>query len=611
MNLFTNMRIHCTLIIILNLLFVLRHEVFSQNGSWEEAKKKKSATLDLYWFVSQPFIYKDKSDKLTGLEVEIFQEFKKHLESTHQIDLSLNWIESKSFDNILTDIEGSKKPNSFGVSAFSITEERRKKINFTQAYLSDVVVLVSSEGSPIVRKLEEINNLMKDMTAITIKGTTYEKFLNNLKNQFKLNFKTKYINSDENILDAISQKENRFGFIDLPIYLMLIKNGGNLTRQNFFTIKGNGYAFIMPKKSDWTDVFNDFLQDPKTKAKVADISAKYLGLELYKFMEGIYDEENLRASILTKEKELQLEQLKNTNLMLEKEKNTRLTYIIIAIVTTVLLAIIILLFYKEQKASKMLSRKNKQIELQQDSIKRKNEQLYNRNLQLTSLNEEKNNLVKILAHDLRSPINQITGLLDILKMSHKSFNDEEEKIIFQAKDSAQRLNQMISKILDFDALEGNRMKVMPEEIEVKEILNTVEKELKVTANKKDTSIHYHYNKNILFKSDHLFLTQILENIIVNAIKFSNAGSEIIVEAQKLKNKIVFSVKDQGPGLTEEDKSLIFKKFQKLSAQPTAGENSTGLGLSIVKKYVDLLNGEVWVESEEGKGSTFYVALPIS
>jgi signal transduction histidine kinase len=611
MNLFTNMRIHCTLIIILNLLFVLPHEVFSQNGSWEEAKKKKSATLDLYWFVSQPFIYKDKSDKLTGLEVEIFQEFKKHLESTHQIDLSLNWIESKSFDNILTDIEGSKNPNSFGVSAFSITEERRKKINFTQAYLSDVVVLVSSEGSPIVRKLEEINNLMKDMTAVTIKGTTYEKFLNNLKNQFKLNFKTKYINSDENILDAISQKENRFGFIDLPIYLMLIKNGGNLTRQNFFTIKGNGYAFIMPKKSDWTDVFNDFLQDPKTKAKVADISAKYLGLELYKFMEGIYDEENLRASILTKEKELQLEQLKNTNLMLEKEKNTRLTYIIIAIVTTVLLAIIILLFYKEQKASKMLSRKNKQIELQQDSIKRKNEQLYNRNLQLTSLNEEKNNLVKILAHDLRSPINQITGLLDILKMSHKSFNDEEEKIIFQAKDSAQRLNQMISKILDFDALEGNRMKVMPEEIEVKEILNTVEKELKVTANKKDTSIHYHYNKNILFKSDHLFLTQILENIIVNAIKFSNAGSEIIVEAQKLKNKIVFSVKDQGPGLTEEDKSLIFKKFQKLSAQPTAGENSTGLGLSIVKKYVDLLNGEVWVESEEGKGSTFYVALPIS
>ena len=105
------------------------------------------------------------------------------------------------------------------------------------------------------------------MTAVTIKGTTYEKFLNNLKNQFKLNFKTKYINSDENILDAISQKENRFGFIDLPIYLMLIKNGGNLTRQNFFTIKGNGYAFICLKKATGLMFLMTFYKTQKLKQK--------------------------------------------------------------------------------------------------------------------------------------------------------------------------------------------------------------------------------------------------------------------------------------------------------------------------------------------------------
>jgi signal transduction histidine kinase len=257
-----------------------------------------------------------------------------------------------------------------------------------------------------------------------------------------------------------------------------------------------------------------------------------------------------------------------------------------------------------------LSKKNKQIEQQQQSIQSKNEQLYNRNLQLTSLNEEKNNLVKILAHDLRSPINQITGLLDILKLSRTNFNKDEEKIIHQVQDSAQRLNQMISKILDFDALEGNRMKVMPEEIEAQELLRTIEKELKVVADRKSTTIYYQSEPKIKFKSDHLFLTQILENIIVNAIKFSEPGSEIIVKARKRQTKVIFSIQDQGPGLTEEDKVLIFNKFQKLSAKPTAGENSTGLGLSIVKKYVDLLNAEVWVESEEGKGSSFFIALPI-
>lgn len=383
------MKIRSTLIIFLSLLIAIQNLVAAQNRSWEDALNKKSATLDLHWFVSKPFIYKDNSGEITGLEVEIFQEFKKYLETNHQIDINLNWIESKSFNSILIDIETSKKPNCFGVSAFSITEERKQKLKFTEAYLSDVAVLVSSEGTPIVRTLEEINDLMKGMTAVTIEGTTYEKFLNNLKEQFNLNFNTKYIKSDENILDAISQAENRFGFIDLPIYLMLIKNGGNLTRQNFFTVKGNGYAFIMPKSSDWNDIFNDFLEDPKIKAKLANISAKYLGLELYKFMEGIYEEENLRASILTKEKELQLEQLRNTNLLLEKEKNTQLTYIIIAIVTSILLAIIFFMFYREQRASKILNRKNKQIELQQKSIQSKNEQLYNRNLQLTSLNEEK------------------------------------------------------------------------------------------------------------------------------------------------------------------------------------------------------------------------------
>ncbi|WP_375580558.1 ATP-binding protein [Marivirga tractuosa] len=604
------MKIQSSLLIVLSFIILLQSQLHAQSLSWEEAQKEGKATLDLHWYISNPFIYENKNGEPEGLEVEIIESFQSYVQENYQIDLKLNWIQSKSFNYILNEIALETKPNTLGVSAFSITEKRKEKVDFTNSYLSDVAVLVSSKGTPIVRTLGEINNMMEEMTAVTIKGTTYEQFILDLKKQLNLNFEILYIESDKNILDEISKADDRFGFIDLPIYLMLIKRGGTLTRQNFFTIKGNGYAFIAPPNSDWVSIFNEFLAEPKTTMKLATITSKYMGPELYNFIDGLYSEDNLGASILTKEKEIQLEQLKNTNLLLEKEKNTRTTYIIITVVVTILLGVIIALFYREQKISNLLSRKNKQIELQQNSIKSKNEQLYNRNLQLTSLNEEKNNLVKILAHDLRSPINQISGLLDILKLSHNTLTDDEEKIIHQAQDSALRLNQMISKILDFDALEGNRMKVMPEAIKVKELLKTVEEELKVTADKKNTRIHYQLKENIEFKSDHLFLTQILENIIVNAIKFSDPASEIFVSAEKKKDKVLFSIKDQGPGLTEEDKALIFKKFQKLSAQPTAGENSTGLGLSIVKKYVDLLNGEVWVESEKGKGSTFFVALPV-
>jgi signal transduction histidine kinase len=603
------MKIRCFLIISFNLILFSLDQLSAQTESWHQAQKQGEATLDLHWYISNPFIYKNQKGNPEGLEVEILESFQKYVQNNYSVNLKLNWNENESFNNIIEHISSDAKPNSLGVSAFSITEKRRKKVDFTDPYLSDVAVLVSSKGTPIVRTLGEINKMMANMTAVTIKGTTYEQFLLDLKKQLNLEFDILYIESDKNILEEISKAEDRFGFIDLPIYLMLIKRGGTLTRQNFFTIKGNGYGFIAPPNSDWIEIFNEFLADPKTSIKLANITSKYMGPELYNFIDGLYGQDNLGASILTKEKEIQLEQLRNANLLIEKEKNTRITYIVIAIVTTILLAIIIMLFYRKQKVAKILSRKNKQIERQQRSIQSKNEQLSNRNLQLTNLNEEKNNLVKILAHDLRSPINQITGLLDILKLSNKSFKEEDLKIIHQAQDSAQRLNQMITKILDFDALEGNRMKVILEEIEVKELFDSIEKELGVVANKKNIKIHYQSKKRILFQSDHLFLAQILENIIVNAIKFSDSGSSIFVEAKSQKGKVVFSVRDQGPGLTDEDKSLIFKKFQKLSAQPTAGENSTGLGLSIVKKYVDLLNGEVWVESEKGKGSTFFVALP--
>jgi signal transduction histidine kinase len=575
------MKIRSILVLFIGFLTITQQTTgYAQSKSWEEAKTTREATLDLHWYVSNPFIYKNKAGKAIGLEVEILESFQTYVKDNYQVDLKLNWLESKSFNSIIDQIASEKKPNCLGVSAFSITEKRKERVQFTDPYLSDVAVLVSSKGTPIVRTLGEINNMMQEMTAVTIKGTTYEQFLLNLQQQLNLNFDILYIESDKNILEEISKANDRFGFIDLPIYLMLIKKGGTLTRQNFFTTKGNGYAFIAPQNSDWVNVFNEFLAEPKTSLILANATSKYMGSELYNFIDKLYGEENLGTSILTKEKEIQLQQLKNTNLLLEKEKNTQTTYIIIAVITTILLGIIIILFYREQKISKLLSTKNKQIEKQQRSIQNKNEQLYNRNLQLTGLNEEKNNLVKILAHDLRSPINQITGLLDILRLSNKNFKKEDESIIYQAQDSAKRLNQMIAKILDFDALEGNRMKVMPEEIEAKEILDTIEKELQVAAEKKDITIKYQTKANLTFQSDHLFLTQILENIIVNAIKFSNRGSKIFVEAKDMKDQILFSIKDHGPGLTEEDKAVIFKKFQKLSAQPTAGENSTGLGLRL-------------------------------
>src|SRR5690606_20865488 len=106
--------------------------------------------------------------------------------------------------------------------------------------------------------------------------------------------------------------------------------------------------------------------------------------------------------------------------------------------------------------------------------------------------------------------------------------------------------------------------------------------------------------------DQFYTKHIFENLISNAIKFSPVGKNVYVHLYYEDEKLKVEIKDEGPGISPEDMKKIFRKYQKLSARPTAGERSTGLGLSIVKKYVDLMNGKVWCKSTLGQGSTFIV-----
>ncbi|MFT6963167.1 MAG: signal transduction histidine kinase [Flammeovirgaceae bacterium] len=106
--------------------------------------------------------------------------------------------------------------------------------------------------------------------------------------------------------------------------------------------------------------------------------------------------------------------------------------------------------------------------------------------------------------------------------------------------------------------------------------------------------------------DKTFGSQVFENLLSNAIKFSPTDKNIYINLVEKEGEFRAEIRDEGPGMSKEDMSKLFGKFQKLSARPTAGEKSTGLGLSIVKKYVEVMNGKVWCESELGEGASFVV-----
>ncbi|MDW3194838.1 MAG: ATP-binding protein [Cytophagales bacterium] len=575
--------------------------------SWEVAQTNKSAKLDIYWYVSRPFIYEDGNGNLTGIEYELIELFSEFLQEKYKVDLESNLIEAASFSNIMEEVNRATNPNVFGASAFSITPARQEVLQFTAPYLPDIAVLVSSQGSAIVQTPEEIEEMMHKMVAVTIAGTTYENFLSDLQQRLNLEFELMYIDSDQNVLDKISQAPNRFGYIDLPIYLMLIKRGGDLTRQNIFTIRGTGYGLIMPQNSDWDIPFNEFLNDTKYRTQIDAIFSEFLGPELFEFLEELETETQLGTSILTKEKELQLELIRNAQLRIAEQESYNRLLTAGTIFSLISGLIILWLFVRNKRTTLELVARKNEVENQQIALQEKSQQLIARNAGLIALNEEKNNFVRILAHDLRSPLSQIIGIADILAAEHKASDDTQKELLSKISEGGHRINEMIDKILNVEYLEGMNSPTVLEQVKIAPLLEEVAQRFASRAREKGIGISINNcDKDFELMSDHVLLLQILDNLMSNAIKFSPHNAQVTIAAQVNHQKLVFKVTDQGPGFSESDKTLMFNKFQKLSAQPTGNESSTGLGLSIVKRYVDELNGKISFETEVGKGTTFFV-----
>ena len=256
------------------------------------------------------------------------------------------------------------------------------------------------------------------------------------------------------------------------------------------------------------------------------------------------------------------------------------------------------------EANETISRMHHEVQKQQEEILHKNEELL-------ILNNEKNNLIGIVAHDLKSPLSQIKGLTSILKMSFETLDHDSRQLIELIEGSASRLMNMIIKILDVEAIESRKLNLNIERMELSSMLHAVTERFRDEAMQKSISLHPQIEAGIFINADKDYVDQVLQNLLSNAIKFSPKQRNIFVTLKNGdNNKAVCRIQDEGPGISDEDKKKLFGKYQKLSARPTGNETSTGLGLSIVKKFVESMHGEIWCESELGHGASFFVSFNI-
>jgi len=226
---------------------------------------------------------------------------------------------------------------------------------------------------------------------------------------------------------------------------------------------------------------------------------------------------------------------------------------------------------------------------------------------LEELNDEKNHLMGIIAHDLRNPLSSTLSLAELMKSESENFNEDQMICINGIIRALNRMCDMVDRILDVKALEAKQDQVNLEKVELSELIKNTYESYKSKIKNKKLQVHLNLN-SIHAKVDRQYLLQILENLLSNAIKFSPPEKSIFLNLWVHEGKAHIGIKDEGPGISLDDQEKLFHKFQQLSAKPTGGESSTGLGLSIVKKYTELMNGNVWCESEPGKGAKFVVTF---
>jgi signal transduction histidine kinase len=194
-------------------------------------------------------------------------------------------------------------------------------------------------------------------------------------------------------------------------------------------------------------------------------------------------------------------------------------------------------------------------------------------------------------------------------MDSTTLSKSDRELVHHITDESLKLSSMITKILDVDAIESGQRNVRLEVVDINELWKNVEKDCTSRAAQKKMTISTKFETGSKALADRFYTTQIIENLMSNAIKFSKEGTQVSIGSRRNGQFIRLSIKDQGPGFSRGDEKKLFKKFQRLSAKPTSGEESVGLGLNIVKQYTELMHGEISYHTQKGEGTTFYIDLP--
>jgi len=341
----------------------------------------------------------------------------------------------------------------------------------------------------------------------------------------------------------------------------------------------------------------DGLKESQTSYKIlSEIAAKKNNfkeahqyyIEYTKLKDSIFSKENMNkmAELETKyETEKKNVKIKELNIQQIKDKNIQRIFIII-IVVLILIAGIFLLFYRQRiKINKILK---------------------NKNTQLKQLNNTQNRLMSIISHDFKAPLSAFYSITNSLKTKYDKIGKSEIDNYFNRMlNSSVALKMQLENMLNWAINQSREINVSKSNINVHIVALKVIMILQEFAKEKSITIKNNIPEESKIYTDGKLLSIVFNNLIANAVKFSNTGSEIIVSSKKENRKYILSVKDFGIGMTDFNTKNIFTTQDNITKNENSG---TGLGLIVSKDIVEKLGGRIWVESKLNIGTEFFIEL---
>jgi two-component system, sensor histidine kinase and response regulator len=324
-----------------------------------------------------------------------------------------------------------------------------------------------------------------------------------------------------------------------------------------------------------------------------------------------YNELKTKYELATKDQENKLLNEKQA-----KQKAKLKQQMIFIISASVIFALVLVGVFLVQIKNNLLNNKNEEIQVFNRElanlyrrINDQNSRLNEQKAELEELNAVKDRMISVISHDFRSPLNTIKGALQILG-SPLLKEEEQTKVVNDLVVKVDKTSDFLDNLLQWAKSQMNGVKYIPKKLNLTRIIKEVIEFSHFQASSKNITIYDYLDNEIVVYADEEMVKLVIRNLLSNAIKFSKTGGNVFIHATKKERTILVRVQDEGTGMPEEVRSSLFSNSI-ISSRGTCNEKGTGLGLLLCKDYISKHGGNIWVESEEGKGSIFHFSLPLS